>query len=244
MSLNVRLPENRGGSVEEQLGQLRSFLFQLARQLETLPVAYTENPGNASGSRGTARPGSVSPAAAFANLKPLIIKSADIVEAYSQQIQRKLEGHFLAQSRFGNYEQTTSQEILENSQEIRRSFQQTQRIESRVSGVESGIEQVNAYVKTGLLTTDDRGVPIYGIEIGQQETVDGAQGFRKYARLASQRLSFYDGNNQEVAYISDRMLTVTSAGIRQLTAKEARVDSLHLGGYVLKTTSDGHLQLC
>ena len=73
--------------------------------------------------------------------------------------------------------------------------------------------EVNAHIRSGLLYTDDGGVPIYGVEVGQKNIIDGVEVFRKYARFTSDRLSFYDQNDKEVAYISDRKLYISDVEV-------------------------------
>jgi hypothetical protein len=47
------------------------------------------------------------------------------------------------------------------------------------------------------------------MEIGQRTEVDGVEVFNKYARFTSDRLSFFDQNGNEVAYISDKKLYIS-----------------------------------
>ena len=72
---------------------------------------------------------------------------------------------------------------------------------------------VNAYVKSGLLYYNDEELPVYGVEIGQTNDVNGETVFKKFTRFTADRLSFYDQNDREVAYISDYKLYITSVEI-------------------------------
>jgi hypothetical protein len=65
-------------------------------------------------------------------------------------------------------------------------------------------------------------VPVYGVEIGQKNSIDGEDVFNKYARFTSDRLSFYDQNDTEIAYISDYKLYIRNVEIE---------GSLQEGGY-------------
>ena len=56
-------------------------------------------------------------------------------------------------------------------------------------------------------------MPVYGLEFGQTNSVDGETVFDKFARFAADRLSFFDSNDVEVAYISDYKLYITNAEI-------------------------------
>lgn len=88
-------------------------------------------------------------------------------------------------------------------------------IEAYVSSLEQTIIGVSAYLKSGLLYTTDGGIPVYGLEIGQSviDEVTGTEVFNKYARFTSEKLSFYDSNGYEVAYISDKKLLIKMAEI-------------------------------
>ena len=278
MALNLRLPNINGLSEKEQLAQIRSYLHQLVGELE---FAFNTL-GTSSDSivipskRGSSSESStnMSGSAMFSVLKPLIIKSADIVDAYYEKINRKLEGVYLAQSDFGTYTEQTSQTIQENSKSITQNFTSIQTIstdvqgaftnlhtlDSKVSGEVSGIKQniedtakglsdslkdatnnlsesisgvskdltdqikaittrleailtVDAYTRSGELYINEEGLPVYGFEVGQTNTVNGVETFRKFARFTAERLSFYDQNNDEVAYISDYKLFITSVEI-------------------------------
>ena len=102
---------------------------------------------------------------------------------------------------------------------------------------------MNAYIRTGLLYEGSDGIARYGVEIGEEAEKDGVKAFRKFARLTSDRLSFFDQNDIEVAYISDRKIYITSAEVQDITAKRASIKSLMIGEYDLQARSDGHLTL-
>lgn len=240
MAPDIRLPEISGGSTEAQLRQLQSYLYGLASQLQyafdTVAAQQAEAPAAPVSREKT-------PAETFTSIKSLIIKSADIVDSYTERISRSLAGTYIAQSEFGLFRQETQQRIEENAEGITRSFRNLQEILGAVEGIEDRLTEVNAYIRTGLLYTDSQGTPIYGVEIGQQEHRDGTVQFRKYARLTADRLGFYDSNDTEVAYISDYRLHITTADIHTLTAEEAAVARLQIGDYIWRQTSDGHLTL-
>ena len=98
-----------------------------------------------------------------------------------------------------------------------------------ITGVINQLIEVNARIRSGILYYDDNGVPIYGVEVGQINEIDGVEVFNKLARFTSDRLSFYDKNDIEVAYISDYKLCITNAHI---------TGTLTLGRFVYDT-SDG-----
>ena len=230
MGMDIRLPNINASTEEGQLMQIKSYLYQFAEQLKyaisTLEAGGTTS-GEADRQEISAPPAeTATPGSTFNSIKSLIIKSADIVNAYYEEINRRLEGEYVAQSEFGTYSEQTSQTISENSTAIERVFNNIQQITSELEEVKHTLIEVNAYMKSGLLAYDNNGVPIYGLEVGQRNTVDGEEVFNKYARFTANRLSFYDQNDTEVAYMSDYKFYITNGEI---------TGTLKLGAFLIDT---------
>ena len=230
MGMDIRLPNINASTEEGQLMQIKSYLYQFAEQLKyaisTLEAGGTTS-GEADRQEISAPPAeTATPGSTFNSIKSLIIKSADIVNAYYEEINRRLDGEYVAQSEFGTYSEQTSQTISENSTAIEQVFNNIQQITSSLEEVKHTLIEVNAYMKSGLLAYDDNGVPIYGLEVGQRNTVDGEEVFNKYARFTSNRLSFYDQNDTEVAYMSDYKFYITNGEI---------TGTLKLGAFLIDT---------
>lgn len=241
MSVNIRLPNITATSDREQLAQVKSYLYQLAGQLQwalgnldtasgNVLVTQPTNTGKGSAVK-------VDEVATFNAVKSLIIKSADIVNAYYEEISKRLEGEYVATSDFGAYKEQTSQEIQANSSGIESIYTNIQAIQGNVATIQDRLVEVDAHIKSGLLYYDDEGIPVYGLEIGQRNTVDDVEVFNKYARFTSDRLSFYDSNDVEVAYISDYKLYITHAQIVVLELGAFRIDSTK--GFRLKYVGRG-----
>lgn len=113
-----------------------------------------------------------------------------------------------------------------------------QQLESTVAGLGSAVREVNASIRTGEIADG-----IYGVEIGQQEREDGIIRFRRYARLTAEKLSFYDSNEIEVAYVSNRRLYVTAAEIAEVSTGRLSVPHVQMGEYTWQVGQDGHLSL-
>ena len=211
MSINIRLPNITDNTERGQLLQVKSYLYQLVEQLN---LALTDVERVASSAVTTAKASSVASAekdsqAPFNSIKALIIKSADIVNAYYDAISTRLEGEYVATSDFGTYAEKTAQEIAATASGIEQIYSNLQTIITDIENVEHTIIEVNAHINTGILDYDEQGAPIYGLEVGQRTEIDGAEVFNKYARFTSDRLSFFDQNSLEVAYISDQKLYIT-----------------------------------
>lgn len=325
MGIELRLP-NISGSEREQLVQMRSYLYQLVPQLQWALNAVNTTTTSDAPAQKVVSSTSVAPVNAeitFDKLKPLIIKSADIVEAYYEEINKRLESLYVAESDFGTFMEKTAQDIeatstyvdqkYENVQVIisdevdglRVSFQDdmdnlnttvetietnvttidnhvkevyghieginaevkdvanlttdlndaiidvdekikntktiveettgtveglkgtTEEIANSIGSLNASVEDANkdianlkvsiveatAHIRSGILFYDENEIPVYGLEIGQKNTVNGVEVFNKYARFTSDRLSFYDQNDTEVAYVSDKKLYITNIEI-------------------------------
>lgn len=243
MSYDITFPKL---SASDASAQLRGYLYRLVEQLN-----YALNAMDASTERkivqqissqtasGAVKTPEEQAQATFNSMKALIITSADIVNAYYEEINKKLEGVYVAQSDFGTFRDETKAFKQETSAFTSTTYSRLQSVESAVKGVEDMLRATKAYIKTGLLVDGlsseeaekygmKEGDSLYGIEVGQENYDENGNAiFDKFARFTANRLSFYDQNGTEVAYISDYKLHITSAEI---------IVSIKLGGYKLDTT--------
>lgn len=235
MSMDFRLPNITAKDEAGQLKQLQNYLFQLVEQLN---YAMKTVDGGSSTSAAYVGSSSTSPVtggtdaksqATFNSIKSLIIKSADIVNSYYESINKRLRGLYVAQSDFGTFEQETTNTLEANSEAIAQHYENIQKILSDIEGFENSLIKVNANIKSGLLYYGDDGSPVYGLEIGQRTEIDGVETFNKYARFTSEKLSFYDSNGNEVAYISDKKLFITHVEV---------TGSFMLGGFMDTVLAD------
>ena len=229
----IRYPNINGKTDTQQLVQIQSYLRQLVDQLNFALAGAENGSSAATGPAAVAAAGATAQTEAqstFNSIKGLIIKSADIVNAYYEQINKRLEGLYVAESAFGVYKEQTNSDITANSEGIESLYKNLQTILTDIDSLEHSIIEANAYINSGLLYYDDRGVPVYGLEIGQRNEIDGSEIFDKYARFTSDRLTFYDQNDNEVAYISDRKLYITHVEI---------TSTLLQGGFQKTALADG-----
>lgn len=244
MSIDLRLPDIKGNE-REQLKQIRSYLYQLIPQLQfalnnegvTSYVVQEKQQPIGTTSQSTS---SIDAEVAFEALKPFIIKSADIVQAYYEEINSMLVGSYVAQSDFGTFSEQMEQRISQSATDIEQTFKDIQQIFTDIENISFTLAEVNAHIRTGLLYHDDNEVPVYGLEIGQRNTVDGVEVFNKYARFTSDRLSFYDHNGMEVAYISDYKIYIRSLEITVSSKMGGFVSTVMANGDVVKKWVGGN----
>lgn len=234
--LELRPPEQSGGTPAEQLRALQSYLCNLTAQLQ---YAFDTLEGR----EGTEKIVYAAPTAAqrqqeVSRLRSLILKSAQVTAVLEQRVEQRLEGKYVAESQFGTFRQETGQAIAANSRAIEQQFTNVQQLDSAVEQLRSSVREVSATIRSGELADG-----VYGVEIGQQEGEDGVIRFRRYARLTAQKLSFYDSSDVEVAYISDRRLHITAADAAQITTQSLIAAQLQQGPYTWQLSADGHLSV-
>lgn len=231
--IDIRLPDISGRTEAEQLAQIRSYLYQFAGQLNwALNTLEKGTSGNDSlvvqkgGSPATIENDAVSN---FSEIKSLIIKSADIVEAYYDQIDEmlKLSGHYVAQSDYAKFTEDTSSFITATSESTTQYFKKTETIESKVKEIESATKAQEGYIRTGNVGSnwDDDAL---GMEIGEFDTENGTTQ-KRFARFTSYGLELFGSNKDvPVAYVHQYKLYITYAEI---------TGSLKIGGYLIDATN-------
>lgn len=212
------MPNITANNTEGKVDQIHSYLFQLSEQLlyafnevereEKALVRKIETKSLASGTNDVAEAQNT-----FNAIKSLIIKSADIINAYYEEMNSRFDQVYVAESDFGIYAEQTAQQITANAEGIEQIIESVKAIISSVENIEDTILKSESYIKTGILGTDEDGFDITGLEIGQKNIKNGEEVFNKFARFTADRLSFYDQNDVEVAYISDYRLYITEAQI-------------------------------
>lgn len=232
MSIDIRFPNITASTESGKLQQFQSYLFQLVEQLNWALNNIDSIGGTSEGKTSTAVATAPKddPISNFNSIKGLIIKSADIVTAYYEKIDNllKLSGEYVAEATFpegsATFVENTNLKVEANSQSIVQFYTDIQQIISDLESVEDAVSNISVEgnIKTGILDYDGD-IPIIGLEIGQRTEVDGEEVFNKYARFTANKLSFYDVNDTEVAYISDSKLYIIHAEVR---------GSFRIGGYV------------
>lgn len=149
MGINLRFPNITGTSEREQLSQMRSYLHQLVEELQWALNNVSEGGGVYTPSTGSgasnSTPISLTGKTAFEAIKPLIIKSADIVQAYYDSISTKLEGQYVAVSDFGTFIEQTEQKIEQTSTSTTQQFEHIQVI---IQGHGDDIASIDGTLKT------------------------------------------------------------------------------------------------
>ena len=225
------MPAYPSGTVEQQVLQQYSYLFQMAQQLnltleaaESSRTAAVQAAGKSRAAQGTEQE--------YQNLKSLIIKTADTVQRRMDQLSARLKGEYVASSEFGSYVEKLSAYIEAHPDALTQYYSFCSDLQEDVDAVDAAFGSYKAgtegYIRTGVVYYEGA-LPVYGVAVGQNLTttlVDGVEtvaqnDFR--ATFTAKRLSFWQ-DSTEVAYVSDNRLY-----IRDITV----LDSVTLGGWKL-----------
>jgi len=238
MSIDIRFPNITAPTEAGKLQQMQSFMYQLVEQLNwALNNIGTADSTVIAQSRVTAPAASATkedPVSTFNSIKGLIIKSADIVNAYYDKIDNllKLSGNYVAQSEFGDFEEATLNLVSATDKQLRQDLVDKQTIYDENGNIKSEL-LVNGHIYSGIIEYAMDGEAIVGIEIGQTTNRNGTESFTKFARFTADRLSFYDMNGIEVAYISDYKLYITHVEIRGSLKEGGYEDTITEGGGIV-----------
>lgn len=240
MSVDITLPRITGTTPEEQLVQIRSYLFQMAEQLRFALNNLDADSLSATGRAQLIREAAEASSSAelesqYNQLKALIINTADAVKAFSEEITLQLEKEYVAQSEFGDFKETAIGKIEATADNLTQYYYKKEEVDSNIDKAvvpfDKWITETNAYIRSGEIASSG-GVPVYGVEIGQKtkRIVNGHEEWvvsDLVSRFTSDRLSFYQGE-AEVAYISNQRLYITDAQI---------LGKMTLGNWQITTTN-------
>lgn len=228
-NIDLRLPNITASTPDGQMKQMQSYMHQLVQQLNwALNAIDGAVAGDTSSVVMSKQSKDISPEEAvdtFNAIKALIIKSADIVEAYEETIFTDFNGTYFAESDFGTFIENTNASITQNSKGVEEVYSSVQTITGTLDGVKNEVVETNAYIKRGWLGYHPRlNKDVYGIAVGQ---TDDNGIYNKYAWFIGEGLCLFDEVGNEVAYISQSKLNITDAVFR---------GTVYFGGYRADTT--------
>ena len=211
------MPAYPSGTVEQQVLQQYSYLFQMAQQLnltleaaENSRTAAVQAAGKSRAAQGTEQE--------YQNLKSLIIKTADTVQRRMDQLSARLEGEYVASSEFGSYVEKLSAYIEAHPDALTQYYSFCSDLQGDVDAVDAAFGSYKAgtegYIRTGVVYYEGA-LPVYGVAVGQNltcrevdgETVVEQNDFR--ATFTASKLSFWQ-DASEVAYVSNNRLYITN----------------------------------
>ena len=239
------MPPYPNGSVQQQLTQQYSYLFQMAQQLNMALAALEGGTVSASGDSSPQRKGGAASAAGtvspsdseqFQNLKAMIIKTAQQVTRNMEQLEVRLSEEYVAASQFGTYVQRLSAYLEANPEALTQYYSFCSDLAANVAAVDAAFSSyrldTEGYIRTGIVYYDGP-APVYGVAVGQNLTTTETDGkkvvdqnnFR--AVFTAQKLSFWQ-DSTEIAYVSNNRLYITNITV---------LDSIGIGSWRMDSGS-------
>ena len=218
------MPACPAGSLQQQVMQQYSYLFQMAQQLnlalEQLEQAESGTVRAAGAASGGAAGGTKLAAAdrQYQKLRSMIVKTADQVRHTREELTARLQEEYVAVSDFGSYVASLSAYLEANPEAVTQYYSFFSDLKADVEAVDAAFRHykvdTEGYIRTGIVSYDGA-VPVYGVAVGQDlvcREVDGEQvveqnNFR--AVFTATRLSFWQ-DATEVAYVSNNRLYITN----------------------------------
>lgn len=210
---------NGSGTTEQQLSEIRSYIYKNNEQINSALSNLTidkiwEQTASAVSSANQSEDETPKILKQYQRIRDLIIKTADVVAQSDEKMEMAFNGSYLAKSQFGEYLRNTSVEVDGNSTGFTELYRYSSRIGTDYTNYKSDFEN---YIKRGLL--DNTGAtPIYGIEVGLLNSsinVDGQSiptGEKYRTRITPNKWSFLRGSS-EVASITEDEITFPKANI-------------------------------
>lgn len=210
------LPNINGkGTPEQQLAEIRSYIYKNNEQINTALSNLTidkiwEQTASAVSSAGQSEDETPKILKQYQRIRDLIIKTADVVAQSDEKMEMAFNGSYLAKSQFGEYLENTKLTTEIGSKNIIELFDYSTELTTGVSAdLNNYKSDFQNYIKRGLL--DNTGAtPIYGIEVGllssrinvdgQDIDLTGNKYFR--TRITPTRFSFLEGSGNDTATVA------------------------------------------
>lgn len=142
MAIDLRLPNISGDTPELKIEQIQSYLYQLVQDLNFALNSVSSNDpesGNYSAASAYRDAG-----ATFTSIKSLIIKSKDIINAYYDEIKKRLDDVYVADSDYQIFVNSINNSINSINNSINE-------LSNSINELESAVTQSNVIVETDLL---------------------------------------------------------------------------------------------
>ena len=170
MNINVRYPSITEGAPEQQLKEIKSYLYQLTDTLNACDNSAAAVLSEIDMAISAGEVTDKSKAAEtelklqeYSSLRSLIIKTADYALGKSDTLRLSLSGNYVTVSDFGKYFENATVDINGTPYGITQLYDYSAGIDAE--GTDYRVNQ-ESYIKTGLLYYDANSLPVYGVGVG------------------------------------------------------------------------------
>ena len=164
--------------------------------------------------------------------EPIVSETRTAVTKLTQDVdsfKATVSETYTEKSNFNEFRQKAENDLTANSTAIEQRYTEIKAVEQQVLGVDGKVTDVQkkvtetaGYIRTGKVAEDESGNPIYGVKIGQTDTVGN---YNAFAQFTAGRISFFDETGKEISHFAGKDFYIDSGII---------VQNLNLGGYELR----------
>lgn len=164
--------------------------------------------------------------------EPIVSETRTAVTKLTQDVdsfKATVSETYTEKSNFNEFRQKAENDLTANSTAIEQRYTEIKTVEQQVLGVDGKVTDVQkkvtetaGYIRTGKVAEDESGNPIYGVKIGQTDTVGN---YNAFAQFTAGRISFFDETGKEISHFAGKDFYIDSGII---------VQNLNLGGYELR----------
>lgn len=230
------LPPMLRGSEGEQIAALRDYLVRLARSLEGPSEAARTAAAPASNAVSNAATQTESREARrrSAELRALIVKTAEVIERRVDELSQTLREDYLAASTFGEYRETILTVLRSTAREVVDSYDYSAALEAldrEGQTLAASLTAIRGEIRRGLITDPETGETAMGIAIAEELRFTGQErtenGLVYYELSPGQTLGLYtatgwqfwiNGSKRGWFNSVDGMLHVTNLSVEQSLA--------------------------
>lgn len=174
----IRLPNISAGTEAEQLRQIRSYLYQLAEQLQVL-LGNTQT----------------EQALTFGEVRTKLLRSAEVMDAIAGIVSRRYDGRYLLQSSWESYALARETMLREAELLARRSDGETKTLSGLLRQLEN---QEREFLEDPCLMPLSRGNTLTGLELGRRQQQGSYVSYRRLLRLEDGVLTVWNGEGEKI----------------------------------------------
>lgn len=224
------------GKETEQLMQLYSYLTELSGKLNTALMTVSVAQLDQEGQAAVRYASPEQEKKRLESARELIIKTANIVRTEMEEIRTTLHTQITANSdEFGRLMEQLENEITLSANGISQLFTKVTTLEGVAEAQQAFRSTYQDFINIGVIGQEN-GEDIIGIAIGEHITkADGTLNLaNKMATFTKDKLAFYQGGDEPVAYFTGRMFYVSDARVS---------GTMQIGNHIWKALNGGALAL-
>lgn len=148
------MPPQLSGAPEQQIAALRDWMFQRVKELDTIVNTEADNVAVTKDSSGRTVITNGDEAAIrnmASDLKSLILKTANEVEAYADRKVETFSSEYVARSEFGVFQQTVQATMETTAQGVEENYELIQAVTDDVNTLSSYYEDISGQIVRGIV---------------------------------------------------------------------------------------------